>query len=82
MESEGNPAADEFGRFPYRFIRTSIFSGVTRELTLTVHPRDLQAYKRGSMIQDCFPYLSADEREFIKTGATAEEWAKATGAFK
>jgi len=25
-------------------------------------------------IQDCFPGLSADEREYIKTGITADEW--------
>ena len=27
-------------------------------------------------IQDCFPNLSADDREFIKTGITVEEWDK------
>tara|TARA_R100000773_G_C4199947_1_gene102780 strand:- start:762 stop:974 length:213 start_codon:yes stop_codon:yes gene_type:complete len=26
------------------------------------------------LIQDAFPNLSADEREFIKTGITPEEW--------
>lgn len=25
-------------------------------------------------IQDVFPHLSADDREFIKTGITPEEW--------
>lgn len=31
---------------------------------------------RGNYIQNAFPYLSADEREFILTGITPEEWAE------
>ena len=30
-------------------------------------------------IQDVFPELNADEREFLKTGITAEEWAEMFG---
>jgi hypothetical protein len=28
------------------------------------------------LIQDIFPGLTADQREFIKTGYTAEDWAR------
>lgn len=28
------------------------------------------------LVQDAFPLLSAEEREFIKTGITPEEWNK------
>ena len=28
----------------------------------------------GQHIQDAFPYLSADEREFLLTGITCQEW--------
>lgn len=28
----------------------------------------------GMLIQKAFPYLTADEREFILTGMTAKEW--------
>ena len=28
------------------------------------------------LLQDAFPLLSAEEREFLKTGITPEEWAK------
>src|SRR5215475_13475552 len=31
----------------------------------------------GKHIQDVFPELTADEREFLMTGVTAEEWAAA-----
>ena len=30
--------------------------------------------EHGAMIQDAFPMLSPEEREFIKTGITPEEW--------
>ena len=31
-------------------------------------------FERGAMIQDAFPFLNPDEREFILTGTTPEEW--------
>ena len=31
-------------------------------------------WKQGEMIQWAFPELSADEREFVKTGITPQEW--------
>ena len=37
----------------------------------------VQAFYRwadGALIQDAFPWLMPDEREFIKTGITPEEW--------
>jgi hypothetical protein len=33
----------------------------------------------GMLIQDAMPDLTADQREFIKTGITAEEWDAAFG---
>jgi hypothetical protein len=32
------------------------------------------AYKKGMLIQDAFPDLSNDAREFIISGITKEEW--------
>lgn len=31
-------------------------------------------YNEGKLIQDAFPYLSPDEREFLMTGLTPQEW--------
>jgi hypothetical protein len=31
-------------------------------------------WMEGGLIQDCFPELSPDEREFIVSGITADEW--------
>ena len=42
--------------------------------TLKVFDGDLYKYQKGELIQACFPYLSADERELLITGFTAEMW--------
>lgn len=31
-------------------------------------------YYMGYLVQQAFPHISAEEREFIKTGITPEEW--------
>ena len=54
--------------------RTSMFTGVERTLDLPITEEQLSAWKDGTLIQDAMPKLSADEREFIMTGVTAEEW--------
>ena len=32
------------------------------------------AWSEGAFIQDAFPMLNQDQREFIKTGLTPEDW--------
>jgi hypothetical protein len=54
--------------------RTSIATGTTRTLDLPVTEAQLDAWASGELIQDAFPDLSPDDREFLKTGITAEEW--------
>ena len=54
--------------------RTSKISNVTRTLDLPVTEEQLRAWVGGILLQDAFPNLSEDEREFIKSGITAEEW--------
>lgn len=59
-------------------IRTSPLSGKTNTLVLPISPDTydacVAAWKAGKMIQDAFPMLTADEREFVKTGITPAEW--------
>lgn len=31
-------------------------------------------WQAGAYIQDCFPTLNADQREFVKTGITPDVW--------
>jgi len=54
--------------------KTSIHSGITRTLDLDVTLDEYADWKAGELIQVAMPRLDADEREFIKTGITAEEW--------
>lgn len=55
--------------------RKSPFSNKSNTMTFKVYPNDIERYREGKeLIQDCFPYLTPDEREFILTGITKEEW--------
>ena len=54
--------------------RTSTVSGITRTLDLDVTFEEIAFWQAGELIQNAMPRLNADEREFIKTGITAEEW--------
>lgn len=59
--------------------RKSPFSGETRTIYIDVTLEQLEAWKNGELIQNAMPNIPADEREFIKTGITPEDWAKAFG---
>jgi hypothetical protein len=60
--------------------RTSLLTGVTRTIDLPATEAQYAAWlSGGQLIQDAFPGLSADEREFIKTGMTPDEWARIFG---
>ena len=57
-----------------KITKTSIQSGITRTLDLDVTLDEYASWRGGQLIQNAMPRLNADEREFIKTGVTAEEW--------
>jgi hypothetical protein len=54
--------------------RVSPLSGETNELWVNLDMDDYADWMNGKLIQDAMPYLTPDEREFIKTGITAKEW--------
>ena len=54
--------------------KTSILSGVERVREMDVTQEQLQRWASGEKVQNVFPHLSADDREFIMTGVTGEEW--------
>lgn len=54
--------------------RTSMFTGKTHTLDIPVTQEQLDKWNKGELIQVAMPNLTADEREFIKTGVTKEEW--------
>lgn len=54
--------------------RKSQASGIARTLDLPITAEQMSNYNAGVLIQHAFPNLTADQREFILTGITAEEW--------
>lgn len=54
--------------------RKSAISGKENTLEINVTQEQIDLWKSGVPIQQAMPNVSADEREFIKTGITAEEW--------
>jgi len=58
-----------------KITRTSLFTGIERTLDLPITEAQLSKWEAGALIQKAMPELTADEREFIMTGVTAQEWA-------
>lgn len=54
--------------------RTSIISGKITEMDLPITEDQIIRWKQGELIQNVFPELTPDEREFFMTGITSEEW--------
>ena len=59
--------------------RKSPLTGITRTKEIDVTIEQILAWEEGELIQNAMPNLSADDREFIKTGISAEEWEWAYG---
>ena len=54
--------------------RKSMVSGKVHAMDLDVTQEQIAAWNSGMYIQDAMPQLSDDEREFMMTGITPEEW--------
>jgi hypothetical protein len=58
--------------------RTSIFTQCRNTMTLPVlkplFDECFRSWQAGANVQDVFPTLTADEREFLISGATPAEW--------
>jgi len=55
--------------------KKSTISGATNSREIDVTREALERWEAGGiLIQDAFPHISADDREFLMTGITPEEW--------
>ena len=54
--------------------RISKYSGIMRSRMLDITQEQLDAYDNGALIQNAFPNLTDEEREFFMTGITRNEW--------
>lgn len=64
--------------------RVSIISGNKNRMEVSVDPKKLQAWERFDqrsrpLVQSYFQELSNDEREFLISGITPEEWKRVMG---
>jgi len=57
-----------------RIVKTSQLTGNTHTMSIDVTIAQLNAWADGTSIQTAMPNINADEREFIKTGITPDEW--------
>lgn len=56
--------------------RVSPISGKENVILIEATQEEIDAYYRGELIQRAFPRLTDNEREFILTGITPDEWDK------
>ena len=59
--------------------RKSLISGNTNTMSLPITEEQYTAWEQGTLVQVAMPHLSPDEREFVMTGITPEEWAETFG---
>jgi len=62
------------GESAVRIVRKSLFTGETHEMELPITEEQLRRWQDGELIQRVFPHLTADQREFLISGVTPEEW--------
>ena len=54
--------------------KKSPFSGKENTMDIDVSEDQINQWRRGSLIQNVMPKLTPDEREFLMTGITPDEW--------
>lgn len=59
-----------------KITKKSMLTGISHTLELDITDEQIKRWQDGALIQDVMPQLSSDEREFLISGSTAEEWFK------
>ena len=64
-----------------KLTKISMFSGCENTMELPISSVDYFKWHNGEsgLIQNAFPNLTPDQREFMMTGATPEEWNELFG---
>ena len=68
------PTLEKNGEYEMLIAKTSLLSSRTHEMEIDVSDKQIALWMEGALIQDVMPSLSADEREFLMTGITPDEW--------
>ena len=65
--------------------RVSPLTGITNKMYMDISAEQVEEWNRPAgerrLVQDIFPNLSEDEREFIMTGYTPQDWKTMEAAF-
>ena len=59
--------------------RKSLISGNINTMSLPITEEQYNAWEQGTLVQVAMPHLTPDEREFVMSGITPEEWAETFG---
>ena len=62
-----------------RVVNTSALTGKQSQMFLPVTEAQIKRWQDGDLVQDVFPFLNDDQREFLMTGITPDEWEAALG---
>jgi len=57
-------------------IKRKNFEGKQVQMDLPVTMEQIQRWENGGLVQDVFPQLNADQREFLISGMLPREWEK------
>jgi len=60
--------------------KRSALTGKTHTLEIDITEAQWNRWKAGEMIQDVCPHLSKDDREYLISGSTKEEWNQFFGS--
>ena len=66
------------GQILTAFTGTCVFTGepfTTEYYPVKALTAGMRAYEDGALLQDAFPFMSPDDREFMKTGISPAGWA-------
>lgn len=65
------------------YLNRSILTGKEGSMEIPLSEEEFtnsyNSWRSGTLIQDAFPTLSIEQREFLMTGITPDEWARAFG---
>jgi len=59
--------------------KKSMLTGAMNQREINVTEEQVNRWQAGELIQDVMPNLSADDREFLMTGSTPDEWDEVFG---
>lgn len=62
-----------------KITKTSTLTGRVHTMDLPITQEQIDRWERGTLIQVAMPRLNPDEREFLISGITPEEWEETFG---